>query len=67
MSVPRYAYSRDRREYEKKLRQYHPGRSMVMSLVGFFAVVMVVGVALIVAFSPTMSLYPALRSLFGHG
>jgi type IV secretory pathway component VirB8 len=67
MSVPRYAYSRDMREYERKLRQHHPMRNLVMSLVGFFAVLMVVGVAVIVALSPTLSLYPAIRSLTGHG
>jgi hypothetical protein len=66
MSVPRYAYPRDTHEFEKKLKHHHPGRSLVMNLVGFFTVVGVVGIALMVAFSPGMSLYPAVRALFHH-
>jgi hypothetical protein len=66
MSMPRYAYPRDMREYEKKLRQNDPVRSLVLNLVGIFIVVTVVGVALLVAVLPPMSLYLMVRVLIGH-
>ena len=65
MSLPRYADTRDLREYERKRRQHDPARSLVMNLISFLAVITVIGVALIVAFSPTMTLYPVVRMLTG--
>jgi hypothetical protein len=65
MSLSRYADPRDLREYERKRRQHDPARSLVMNLIGFLAVITVIGVALIVAFSPTMTLYPVVRMLTG--
>ena len=63
MSVPRYAYPRDTHEFEKKLKQHHPVRSLVMNLVGFFTVVGVVSIALMVAFSPGMRYWMAAHNV----
>lgn len=65
LSLPRYADPRDLREYEKKRRQHDPARSLILNIVGSLTVFTVVGVALIVAVSPTMTLYPVVRMLTG--
>ena len=55
------------REYRRKLVEHDPSRQVRRTLMGIATIVIVIGLALLVALVPPERFYPIVRSLLNRG